>query len=309
MKIYRSLEGISQPLPSAVTVGSFDGVHLGHQKILARLTELSRKHNLASTVVTFHPHPKTVLGIIKNHELKVITTLEEKTEIFSQLGVQQLIIIPFTREFAQLRYDQFVEDILVSKIGVKEMVVGYDHHFGKNREGSFDSLKELGSKLDFRVHLVGPYEMEGKIISSSVIRKLLEEGDVETSARYLGRYYRLKAEVVPGDGRGQQMGFPTANLKVLHSEKIIPARGVYAVNVRIEGDSEVFKGMMNIGTRPTFNLDSLTLEVHIFNLKNSIYGKIVTIEFKKFVRKEKKFQNINELKQQLEKDKEICLKV
>lgn len=307
MKIYRNLDELPGNSRAIATVGTFDGVHLGHKKIIEYLRKIGRQKNLLTTLVTFHPHPRKVIGKPENHQLRILTDLEEKLRLFEDLGIEQTIIIPFTREFAQLTYDQFVKDVLIDKIGVREMVVGYDHHFGKNREGGFESLKELGKKWGFGVHKVGPFQVKGQVVSSSLIRRLLDEGNVELASRYLGRPYKLSGIVVPGDGRGKEIGYPTANIKLKDPDKIIPARGVYAVDIRIGEKKELYKGMMNIGLRPTFNSDSLTLEVHIFKFKNAIYNEQVEVHFKKFVRKEKKFRSLEELKTQLDQDKKVCI--
>ncbi len=305
MKVFRNWTEIEPHLPSSVTVGSFDGIHLGHRQLIDRLLELARAHDLVSTVVTFEPHPKKVLGKDTVH---LLTDLEEKLALLRELQVAQTLVIPFTREFARMDYRQFVRSILVERLNVREMVIGHDHHFGRNREGTFECLVALGQQWGFSVHQAGPFKVAGEVVSSSAIRRLIQQGNVEKAAQFLGRYYTLKGVVEKGDGRGRTMGFPTANIRFTQPDKLIPPAGVYAVNASVQG--KTYRGMMNIGYRPTFNNnDTLTSEVHLFNFSSLIYGEEITVFFKKFIRGEKKFSGIEELKTQLEKDRKICEKI
>ncbi len=304
MKIIRNISDIRSDRESALTVGTFDGVHLGHQSILSRLFELADRHGYRSTIVTFEPHPRKVLGKPGNASLGLLTTIEEKLTLFESLGLEQIVIIPFTREFAAKSAEEFVKEILLERLRVKEMVIGHDHHFGRNREGTFEKLEQLGRKYGFRVYQVPPLEIDGQVVSSSAIRQLIVEGNMKMANKFLGRNYTLSGTVVHGDGRGKQIGFPTANLEVTDHDKLIPARGVYAVDVML--DSQFYRGMMNIGVRPTFDHDSLTLEVHLFNFNASIYGKTLAVKFKKYIRPEKKFSGIEALRKQLQQDKLIC---
>lgn len=292
----------SPDVGTVITVGSFDGVHRGHQAIFDKLKSNASANNLLSTIVTFDPHPRKVLG--SGGQLKILTTLEEKIALFEKEEIDLVQIIHFTKEFSKLSYIEFVENILVDKLKVRHMVIGHDHHFGRNREGGIVKLIGLGEKHGFSVEEVPPLTINGEIISSSVIRKFLEEGNVEKSSELLGRNYNVNGKVVKGDGRGKELGYPTANIQLDDSDKIVPKKGVYAVDVIHENN--VFKGMMNIGNRPTFNFDLLTLEIHIFNFKDSIYENILEIHFKKYIREEKQFSSIAELKAQLEKDKIQC---
>lgn len=300
MKVVRNFYDIRIDIGSVLTVGSFDGVHLGHKSIFENLIAISGKQNLESVIITFDPHPRKVLGIADKN-FKLLTSLDEKIELFEQIGIDQIFIIPFTKEFSKLTYKQFVESILVEKLRVREMVIGHDHHFGKDREGRIDKLIDLGKTHGFSVKQISPFTTDSKIISSSLIRQLLEEGKIENANEFLGRQYSIKGKVVKGDGRGKGIGFPTANIQLEDEDKVVPKRGVYAVDVVHE--NEVFKGMMNIGNRPTFNFDPLTLEVHIFNFDVYIYGNLLKIRFKKYIREEKKFSNASELKNQLNDDK------
>ncbi len=286
------------------TVGTFDGFHLGHQSILEKIKKIAAAKNLLSTIVTFDPHPKKVLGNNNAGDVSILTTTEEKLRIFREAKIDQVAVIPFNREFALTPPAEFVRKILVEKLAVKEMVIGHDHHFGRNRQGGLEELQQLGKELQFSVSRVPGFSLNGELISSSLIRKLLEAGEVEKAARYMGRPYSLFGVVVKGDGRGKKMGFPTANIDPHHEDKLIPATGVYAVDVVME--TLLYKGMMNIGTRPTFEFDSLTLEVHIFNFDAQIYGKPLEVRFKKFTRPERKFPGMEALREQLLKDKQIC---
>ena len=300
MKVVREISDIRIDTGSALTVGSFDGVHLGHKSIFENLIAISEKQNLESVIITFDPHPRKVLGTADKN-FKLLTNLDEKIELFEQIGIDQIVIITFTKEFSKLSYRQFVENILVEKLNVREMVIGYDHHFGKDREGGIDKLIELGKIHGFSVKQISPFTTNSKTISSSLIRQLLEEGEIEKANEFLGRQYSIEGKVVKGDGRGREIGFPTANIQLEDEDKVIPKRGVYAVDVVYE--NKLFKGMMNIGNRPTFNFDPLTLEVHIFKFNVYIYDAFIKIRFKKYIREEKKFSNVNELKTQLIDDK------
>jgi len=285
---------------TVITVGSFDGVHLGHKAIFEKLTTSASSDNLTSVIVTFDPHPRKVLDGA-NQNLKLLTTLDEKIVLFEQMGIDLVQIIRFTKEFSRLSYIEFVENILVGKLKVHEMVIGHDHHFGRDREGGWDKLIELGNKHGFSVKQVDPLTTNGKIISSSVIRQFLEKGEIEKANEFLGRSYSIHGRVVKGDGRGREIGYPTANILLDEADKVVPKRGVYAVDVIHE--NQVFKGMMNIGYRPTFNFDPLTLEVHIFNFNAYIYENLLDIRFKKYVRDEIKFGSASELIAQLNEDK------
>lgn len=291
---------------TAVTVGSFDGVHLGHQKIFSNLQENAVRHKLKSTIVTFDPHPRKILNT-SNFDLKLLTSLDEKLDVFEKNAIQQVVIIPFTQDFSRITYLDFVKNYLVEKLKVRLMAIGHDHHFGRDREGGINKLINLGIKYGFTVTEIPVYTINGETLSSTLIRNEIESGNVEKAANFLGRYYNISAKVIRGDGRGKNIGYPTANLEVVNSDKVVPKRGVYAVEVLLQGKK--YKGMMNIGYRPTFNYDRLTLEVHIFNFNAEIYGQLLSIYFKKFIRDENKFPSVKELILQLDKDKEICQKL
>ncbi len=307
MKIYRDINNFHVENP-VVTIGSFDGVHLGHHKILNRLNEIARDHNGESVVFTFYPHPRLVL-YPEEHNLRLLTTLEEKIKLFEQIGIQHLIVFPFTKEFASLSYTDFVRQILVKKLNISKLVVGYDHKFGKNREGSFEMLQTLSTVYKFDLEKLDVLLMDDINISSTKIRKALQEGDVRQANKYLGYSFSLHGHVVEGQKLGRKIDYPTANIEASDPNKIIPGHGVYAVYVYVE--NKKYKGMLNIGTRPTINnnADQRSIEVHIIGFEGNIYKKEVEIDFIKKIRDEKKFASIDELKTQLALDKEEVSKM
>lgn len=307
MNIFRDFEALDISASSAVTVGSFDGLHLGHQQIIEELLKSARLNSLASVLMTFDPHPQNVLSRGKS-SLPMLTSTEEKLEIIRDLGVDNVVIIPFTRKFASLSPKQFVVEILLAKAKMAMMIVGFNHHFGKNRAAGYRELKALGQQLGFSASKVEPLYKNQQIISSTAIRNMLQNGRITEANQYLGRGYSLSGKVVPGDARGRKIGFPTANLQLPDSDKLTPAAGVYAVDVKLS-NGVLHKGMMNIGVRPTFDIDVLTLEVHLFSFEADLYGQTLQVFFKQFVRHEKKFSGIDALKTQLLEDQKICEKI
>lgn len=292
---------------TVVTVGTFDGVHLGHRKLMETVVKKAKKRNARSVVVTFDPHPREIINPGKGG-IKLLTTLKERCEILEDLGIDILLVIPFDRDFSLLTSEEFVRDIIHEKIGVSEFVIGYDHHFGRDRKGTIDTIEKLGKELGFASHVVSKQEMGEVTISSTLIRKTLaDDGDVKKAAEYLGREYLLNGIVIHGDERGRTIGYPTANLKPEHENKVIPKNGVYAVKVRVKG--EWFGGMMNIGVRPTFDDPERTIEVNIFDFDWEIYGDTIQIRFVDRIRNEQKFDGIKELKAQLASDKQKSLEI
>ena len=295
MKVYSSIEEF-ETIPFAVaTTGTFDGVHLGHKTILNRLIEVAKKSGGESVLLTFNPHPRQVLQ--PDVDLKMLNTIEEKIELLEKAGLDHLIIHPFTKEFSRTTTLEYVRNILVQKIGVKRLVIGYDHHFGRNREGSFDRLKEFGPLYGFEVEEIPAMDIDAVAISSTKVRKALEVGDVERAHEFLGYPYSLVGWVSKGDQLGRTIGFPTANLELSNSSKLLPAMGVFAVRIELNGKS--YKGMCNIGLRPTVEGSSNRIEVHIFDFNQDIYGQSLRIDFLHRMRSEQKFGNLNELKNQL----------
>ena len=309
MEVIRDLSQFPKLSHAVVTSGTFDGVHVGHQKILSRVTERARQQHGQSVVITFWPHPRLVL-FPEDNELKLLSTIEERVEQLRSFGIDYLLIIPFTKAFSRMSSRSFITDVLVKAINTKVLIIGYDHRFGKNREGSFEHLKNRSQQYGFEVEEIPRQDVDDVGVSSTKIRKALESGDLETATRYLGRYYTLTSVVEEGNKLGRTIGYPTANLKLPEPHKLIPAHGVYAVWVKV--GEERFAGMMNIGVRPTVDGKKLTLEVHILHFSRDIYGQSITVEFVEQLRQEQKFDGLEALKAQLARDKaatERALKV
>jgi riboflavin kinase/FMN adenylyltransferase len=301
LKVYRDPKEFKK-LPNAiVTTGTYDGVHKGHRKILLTLIETAKENKGETVVITFWPHPRKIVGDSAFQDIKSLSTLDEKIEILSALGIDHLLIIPFNREFSELSSEEFIKNILVDKIGTKKLVIGYDHKFGKNRAGSFEYLKKDSAKYGFEVQEISRQDLNDVAVSSTEIRKALANGDVSKAALYLEQPYKLKGIVVKGKQLGRTIGFPTANIKVNDQDKLIPADGVYAVHVKYK--ENIFGGMLNIGFRPTVEGINRTIEVYIHNFDKEIYGEELEIRFLEFLRPEEKFTGIEMLKAQLEKDK------
>jgi riboflavin kinase/FMN adenylyltransferase len=306
MKVYYNINEFKRLSNAVVTIGTFDGVHKGHQKILNRLVQLAREKKGETLVLTFWPHPRQVLNP-DSKDIKVLSTIQEKIDLLSSHQIDHLLIIPFNKEFSDLTSDEFIELILVKKIGTKQLIIGYDHKFGKNREGGLEQLKACSSEYGFEVEEISREDIKNVGISSTIIRKALVEGDVETAHEYLGRPYSFSGIVMQGKQLGRTIGFPTANIAMNDTTKLIPADGVYAVLVKIEG--QISKGMMNIGFRPTVNGKDRVIEVNIFDFKKDIYGMEIKVDLIAYLRKEEKYSSIDILKEQLYKDKEASLKI
>jgi len=306
MKIYHGIEDFVRLDNAVVTSGTLDGVHVGHRKILTRVTELARQINGESVVITFWPHPRLVLRP-EDSTLKLLNTFEEKAELLKEAGIQHLIRIPFTKEFSELTSQAFITEILVKTIGTKKLVIGYDHHFGKNREGSFEQLKLNGPKYGFDVEEIPRQDVDNIGVSSTKIRKALETGDLQTANHFLGKEYAITGRVVIGDKLGRLLGFPTANIEIDTKFKLIPADGIYAVTVLHQ--HHFYNGMMYIGNRPTINGTKRNIEVNIFDFQKDIYGESLTIFFHQLIRSDSKFTDLEGLKQQLHLDKVEALKI
>ena len=308
MKIYRDINFFEKNKLSVVTIGTFDGIHLGHQKIINRLIEITKAGNFESVVITFEPHPRIVLGH-DVEQFKFINIQNEKIEHFRKLGIDNLIIIQFTKEFSQLSSKDFIKNYLIDKIGLHKLIVGYDHQFGKKREGDYENLKLLMNQYKFDVEKIPAKEINNIAVSSTKIRKALEAGNIALANSFLGYEYSITGKVESGNKIGSKIGFPTANIKVEDKYKLIPQNGVYAVKALFEG--KIYKGMLNIGKRPTLNLNKVLIEINIFNFDENIYDKTLTIFFVERIRDEIKFQNIENLKNRLivdEKDAKKILK-
>ena len=299
MKVYRNIEEFSRLDNAIVTTGTFAGVHYGHQKIISRLEELAKQHNGESVIITFFPHPRLVL-FPEDNDLKLINTLDEKIELLEKSGIDHLLIIPFTKEFSRLSSLEFIQQILVDKIGTKKLVIGYDHHFGKNREGSFEHLKHYSTEYGFEVEEIPEQDINDVAVSSTKIRNAILEGDVSVANKYLGYNFSLRGLVKKGDQIGRTLGFPTANISLAESYKIIPADGIYAVNVFIQ--DRKLQGMLYIGDRPTVQGKSKVIEVNIFDFSEDVYDQLIKVEFLQYIRGDKYFNSLEELKVALAKD-------
>jgi len=290
--------------PAVITVGTFDGIHLGHKEIINELCRISYKKKLKSIVLSFSPHPKIILQ--NTSEVMLINSMDEKINILNKYNIDYFLIKEFTIEFSRLTALEFVRDILVNKLNVKHIIVGYDHHFGRNRNASIVELKELGELFNFEITEVKPKKVNDNSVSSTKIRNLLLDGNIELANKYLDYYFTISGLVVKGMGRGKNLGFPTANIKIINQYKLIPRDGVYIVKSIIK--SKIYFGMMNIGENPTFKDKGKSIEVHFFNLEYNIYDKKIQIQILNKIRDEKKFKSPELLMNQLKIDKEYTLK-
>ncbi|HSH67016.1 MAG TPA: bifunctional riboflavin kinase/FAD synthetase [Bacteroidia bacterium] len=300
MKVYTNIDDFKGVINPVVTTGTFDGVHLGHQKIIARLKDAAKEEKGETVLLTFFPHPRMVL-FPDDNELKLLSTQNEKIDLLELYGVDHLIIYPFTKEFSRLTSIEFVRNILVNSIQTKRLIIGYNHHFGRNREGSFEHLKEYGPLYGFEVEEIPAKDIDHIEVSSTKIRNALLIGDVKTANSYLGHMYTITGDVVKGKQLGKTIGYPTANIQVKDPYKLIPGDGVYAV--KIKHANTFYGGMLNIGNNPTVNGKGKSMEVNIFDFDNAIYGDELTVYFIERLRDEVKFNNLDELKEQLGKDK------
>jgi riboflavin kinase/FMN adenylyltransferase len=303
LKVFQNITTFQAEKPTVLTIGTFDGVHIGHKKIIDRLTKTAQSEGLESVVLTFFPHPRMVLQ--QNSDIKLLNTIEEKQQLLAQIGLDILIIHPFDKTFSELSAEEFVKDILIDKLHIKKIIIGYDHRFGKNRSAGIEDLIILGKKYDFEVEQIPAQEIDEVSVSSTKIRKALEEGHVTLANSYLGYNYFFNATVIQGKQLGRTIGFPTANLKVSEDYKLIPEIGVYVVEGVVEGQN--LKGMMNIGFKPTVDGKNLSVEVHFFDFNQDIYGKSIQVSVVEKIREEQKFASVEELKMQLEKDKIFAL--
>ena len=306
MKVFSSIPNFLSENKTIITIGTFDGVHLGHKVILARLNKIAKKTKYKSVLLTFSPHPRHVLQK-DDQEMKLINTLNEKQDLLEKVGLDNLVVHEFTKEFSRIKSINFVRDILVEKLNVHTLVIGYDHHFGRNREGSIPELKVLAELYDFSIELISPQLFQDVTISSTKIRQLLEKGEIEKANHYLGYDFFINGKVVKGNGIGKTIGFPTANILIKNKWKLLPSDGVYAVKVNI--NDRCFKGMMNIGQKPTVDGKGKSLEVHIFDFSNDIYGKAIKVKVIKRIRDEKKFKDLQGLKKQLFIDKNRVIQI
>ncbi|MCF6308694.1 MAG: bifunctional riboflavin kinase/FAD synthetase [Flavobacteriaceae bacterium] len=298
MKVFHSISAYKNNQPSVVTIGTFDGVHLGHKAIISQLLFASKKENLTSIILTFFPHPRIVLQ--EENSIKLINTISERENLLQQTKLENLIIHPFTKEFSRLTALEFVRDILVNQLHIKKLIIGYDHRFGRNRDANIEDLIEFGKTFNFEVEEIKVQQFGGVSISSTKIRKLISEGDIKTTNTYLGHPFTLSGKIVSGRGIGKTLSFPTANLQVEEDYKIIPKKGVYLTQSKISGKN-IF-GLTNIGTNPTVNGKHQTIETYFLDYNENLYNKTIQLKFITRIRDEKVFNNVEALKAAIKED-------
>lgn len=303
MEKVKNIELYKSSDPAIITIGTFDGVHVGHQKIVKRLIHTGKQEGLKSVILTFFPHPRMVLQ--KDSNIKLINTIDERSEILDALGLDYLLIKEFTKDFSRLTAEDFARVVLVDQLNAKKVIIGYDHRFGRNRNADINDLKALGETYGFDVEEISVQDINDVAVSSTKIRKALEEGDITKANTYLGYSFILTGKVVQGKGLGKQLGYPTANIKVKEDYKLIPKQGAYIVSSKI--NNVMVYGMMNIGVNPTVNGTKQTIEVHFFNFNNNIYNKNIQINLLQRIRDEQKYESVEALKEQLSKDKKTAL--
>lgn len=308
MNIYQSFDEIPHNRDSVITVGTFDGLHLGHQKIINRLKEIAGDNNMRDVLMTIHPHPQIVLQKPSKAPIQLLTSISERLSLLESFGVSNTLIIPFSYEFSHTTPEEFVRNYLYEKVGFKKILIGYDHMFGKNRKGNPELLTRLSKELSFEMEKVEAFAPNDQIVSSTQIRKALANNQIEEANKMLGYNYVVRGSVVEGQGLGRKFGFPTANIKPPYSYKLMPAVGVYLVSSVI--DSKRVFGMANIGYRPTVaNDDRPLLEINYFDFDKDLYDKELTVDFHKFIRDEQKFDGVDQLIEQIKKDEETCRKI
>ncbi len=306
MRIIKDLAEIKRDEKSVITLGTFDGLHLGHQQIVEAVIRKSELIGGRNYLLTFDPHPRKVIP--GRNDIKLLSDLDEKIMILERLGLENLFVINFTSEFSKQTPDEFVEKYLVNGIGLKEIVIGYDHHFGKGRDGNFELLQELGKKFNFHVTLVPEFSVDGETVSSTKIRNALLNGEVDKAGRMLGRFYSFKGKIVRGDGRGKKLGFPTANISIDNDDKLVPAKGIYAAECIVENEKHY--GLLSLGSRPTFHKDGDVIpEFYIFDFDRDIYDCIMQVNLIERIRNEEKFNSVDDLIIQMKKDEETGRKI
>ena len=298
MKEYQDISEFKSTNGTVVTIGTFDGVHIGHRAILTRMVEAAHNNNLEAVLLTFFPHPRMVLQ--NDDSLKLLNTLDEKKKLLSTIGIDHLVIHPFTKEFSRLTAVEYVRDILVNQLHAKKIIIGYDHRFGRNRTADISDLREYGATYHFDVEEISAKELNDVTISSTKIRNALLDGDIETANSYLGYAFSIYGTIVPGKGIGKTMGYPTANLKVTNYYKLIPKHGVYITQATIDGS--ICHGITSIGTNPTVGGSSTTIETYFMDLDQDLYERPIALEFLSWIREEKTFQSVEELQQAISED-------
>ena len=302
MKTIHGIENFPADEASIVTIGTFDGVHLGHQQILKQLTDTSQKLKLKSVLLTFFPHPRMVLQ--PDISMRLIQTIQEREKALENTGLDFLVIHPFSTVFSRLSADDYVKQILVEQLNVRKVVVGYDHRFGRNRTASLENMYHYADIYDFEVIEIDAKKIDSTAVSSTKIRNAIDHGNIELANTYLGQPFTLEGMVVHGDKRGRELAYPTANIDLQNQHKIVPKQGVYLVKSKLKG--RVVYGMMNIGTKPTFDTTMPSIEVHFLDWNGDLYGQAVQVELLKWVREERKFKTVKELQTQIQTDEQNC---
>ena len=303
MKVYHSIDQFPSNIKSVLTLGTFDGVHKGHKYVLKRMNEIAEKEGAESVLLTFYPHPRHVLQS-EDQKLKLLNTIDEKIKELEKSGIQHFVILEFTKDFSRTKSVNFIRDLLVNKLNMKHMVVGYDHHFGRNREGSYDELIELSALYNFKLEQIPPQAEAEVTVSSTKIRKLLSDGNIERANAFLGYKYPINGVVIKGNKIGRTLDYPTANILIANKWKLLPCDGVYVVKVIL--DNKQYFGMLNVGKKPTFNLGKHLLEVHIFDFSADVYDSEIKVAFLKRIRDEKQFDSLEGLQNQLKIDENNC---
>ena len=305
MQVFENILEYKPSRESIVTIGTFDGVHIGHRKIITDMVAKGEKENLISILLTFFPHPRMVLQ--KDSNIKMIDTINEKKKIFKKLGVEVLIIQPFTKDFSRMSAIKFTRDILVNSLKVSKLMIGYDHRFGRNREATVKTLKSFGLDYNFKVDEIPAQDIESISVSSTKVRKAIKSGDFKLVNKFLSRPFNLSGKIIKGDELGRKIGYPTANLKIFEKYKLKPQNGVYLTRTKLK--KQTYFGMMNIGIRPTISAKNNQIETHLFDFNGNLYGHEMTLEILEKIREEKKFKSIEKLKIQLDVDKKHCQKL
>ena len=306
MRIYQDLSEVPYNKNTVLTLGTFDGIHLGHKQIVGEVVRKASDLGSRSFVVTFYPHPRNVIS--GQNDIRLLSTPDEKARMFEEFGIQNLLIIKFTKEFSQLSPDKFIENYIINGIGAREIVIGYDHHFGRGRGGDIEFLKNKGIDSGFKVTAVPAFKLDGITVSSSKIRKAVMEGNLSQANNFIGRNYSFSGIVIKGDKRGRELGFPTANLKIENDEKLLPAIGIYAVEVNVKNEKHL--GLLSIGKRPTFYASGeIVPEVYIYDFNQEIYDEFVVVNLIERIRGEEKFSSTDELITQMNKDKKKGMEI
>ncbi len=301
MKLYHSADKYDNKVPSVVTIGTFDGVHIGHKKIIERLIENATNNGLESVILTFFPHPRMVLQ--QDSGIKLINTIEERIQILEKTGLDNLVIHPFTKEFSRLTAGEYVHQMLIDRLNVRHVIIGYDHRFGRNRNSNITDLASYGIQNNFTVEEISKQDIDDVAISSTKIREALLQSNITKANKYLGYNFMLTGRVIKGKALGRKLNYPTANLHIEEEYKLIPKNGVYIVKSYIDG--KIYFGMMNIGTNPTVNGSHQTIEAHFFDASFNLYDKKIQIELLKHIRDEKKFDSVDQLQQAMQQDEDF----